>query len=142
MLPAGNIGIIAAARFRTAAAFSGIDASPSFARRLRTTHTTAIAAQQLEPTLKRISASAAAVDEMAVSVNRAGAQVGNAADVAASGVQQLRGETLPDVKRLVGELNQLAGALRRLSEQTERSPSSLLLGAPTRPPGPGEKAQP
>ena len=34
----------------------------------------------------------------------------------------------------------LALSLRRLSEQTERNPSSLLLGAPTLPPGPGEKA--
>ena len=51
-------------------------------------------------------------------------------------------ETLPELDRLLAQLNVLAGSLRRLSEQTERNPSGLLLGAPTLPPGPGEKARP
>jgi phospholipid/cholesterol/gamma-HCH transport system substrate-binding protein len=39
-------------------------------------------------------------------------------------------------------LNVLASSLRRLSEQTERDPSSLVLGNRSLSPGPGEKAKP
>jgi len=40
----------------------------------------------------------------------------------------------------MAELQQLAGALRQLSEQTAVSPNSLLMGKPKPQPGPGEQA--
>ena len=64
------------------------------------------------------------------------------ASSADGGVQQLRTETLPELARLISELNQLATAMRHLTEQTERQPSSLLVGAPTRPAGLGERLGP
>jgi len=57
-------------------------------------------------------------------------------------VQQLNGEALPELTRLMSELNELSMSLRRLSEQTAGSPSSLLLGSPAPRPGPGESETP
>ena len=63
-------------------------------------------------------------------------------DAADRGIRQLSSESLPDLERLLAELNVLAGSLRRLSEQTERDPSSLLAGNRSLSPGPGERAKP
>ena len=110
----------------------------------RTTHQTAQASAQLGPAIERVTAgvnrSAEAIDQAAQAVTRAGDGATRAADSAASGVQQLRGQTLPELARLLAEANQLAASLRRFSEQTERSPSSLITGRPARPLGPGETA--
>jgi phospholipid/cholesterol/gamma-HCH transport system substrate-binding protein len=103
---------------------------------------TSRASEQLGPTLDRISTSAAAVQAMAVAAEAASVRGGAAADAATASVQQLGSETLPEVARLVAELAALSASLRRLSEQTTQSPSSLLLGAPPPEPGPGEKAPP
>jgi phospholipid/cholesterol/gamma-HCH transport system substrate-binding protein len=95
----------------------------------------ASASERIGPALDRVAAGAAAVEKLAVSA-------GHTADAAASGVQQIRAGTLPEIDRLLTELNQLALSMRGLSEQTRQAPSSLLLGGPTRPPGPGEEAPP
>ncbi len=108
----------------------------------RTARLAAQAGEQLRPTLERIAASALAVERMAEVANTASARAGRAADAAASGVQQLGGETLPELTRLMTELNQLSASLRRLSEQTAGNPSSLLVGSPAPRPGPGESARP
>ena len=115
----------------------------------RTARRTAQASEQIEPALRRIAASADAVQQMADAARRmadaaglASAGVGRTADAAASGVQQFQVQTLPDLAGTLAELSRLAVSLRRLSEQTERNPSSLLLGGPARPAGPGEKAPP
>ncbi len=100
------------------------------------------AGEQLGPTLERIASSAEAVQRMADVAKGASARAGEAAEAAASSVQQLDGETLPDLARLMAELNQLSASLRRVSEQTAASPSSLLLGSPTPRPGPGEGTKP
>lgn len=105
----------------------------------RTVKLTARAARELEPALARISASAKSVQAMADETRLTSQRVGLAADNAASGVQQLRSETLPELDRLIDELNAVAATVRRLGEQTERSPNSLLTGAPQRPDGPGER---
>jgi len=108
----------------------------------RTARLTARAGEQLGPTLDRIAAGALAVERMADVANKASARAGRAADAAASGVQQLGGETLPELTRLMAELNQLSASLRHLSEQTASNPSSLLVGHPAPRPGPGESARP
>ena len=108
----------------------------------RTARLAAQASVQLEPALARISSGAAAFEGMSKVAGDAGARAGLAADAAASGVQQIRSETLPEFGRLMAEINQLAVALQRLSEQTQRNPSSLLVGGPTRPAGPGERVTP
>lgn len=108
----------------------------------RTARLTAQAGQKLEPTLDRIASSAQAVERMADVAAAASARAAVAVDAAASGVQQVGSETLPELSRLMAELQLLATSLRRLSEQTTGSPSSLLVGNPDPRPGPGEKARP
>jgi len=103
---------------------------------------TAQASQQLANAITRIASSAQAVERMADTAAQASEHAGRSVDEAASGVRQLSRETLPELQRAVAELVPLAASLRHLAEQTERSPSSLLLGRPTRPPGPGEQATP
>ena len=106
----------------------------------RTAKLAARAAEQLAPTLDRLSASAEAVESMADAAREASVRGGAAADAAAASAQQLSGETLPEITRLTAELAALSASLRRLSEQTTQSPNSLLLGAPLPQPGPGESA--
>ncbi|WP_425259305.1 MlaD family protein [Rubrivivax sp. RP6-9] len=108
----------------------------------RTARRAAAAAEQLGPTLDRIGDSAQAVEAMADVARKASASGGAAAEAARASVQQLNGETLPELARLMAELATLSASLRRLSEQTARNPSSLLLGAPAPPPGPGEGTPP
>ncbi len=108
----------------------------------RTAKLAARAGERLAPTLERIASSAKAVEQMADVARTAGAGVGLAADAAASSVQQIRSETLPDLAQLMSELNQLSASLRHLSEQTTSNPSSVLLGRPAPRLGPGETAPP
>ena len=108
----------------------------------RTARLAAQAGQKLEPMLDRIASSAGAVQRMADVAAGASARAALAVDTAASGVQQASGETLPELQRLMAELQLLAASLRELSEQTAASPSSLLLGSPPLRPGPGERATP
>ncbi|MDO8419531.1 MAG: MlaD family protein [Rubrivivax sp.] len=108
----------------------------------RTAHLAARAGEQLGPTLERIAAGAQAVERMAEVAASASIDAGRAADAAASGVQQLGTETLPELARSMAELNQLSASLRRLSEQTAHSPSSLLVGRSAPRPGPGESDRP
>jgi len=108
----------------------------------RTARLAASAGEQLGPTLDRIATSAQAVQRMADTANQASAQAGRAAEVAASGVQQMSSETLPELARLMAEVNRLAASMRQLSDQTAGSPSSLLMGGPEPSPGPGESARP
>lgn len=104
----------------------------------RSARAAAQAAERLAPTLDRIAASALAVERLADAAGGASARAARAADAAASGVQQLGSETLPELTRLMAELNELSVSLRRLSEQTAGSPNSLLVGSPMPRPGPGE----
>ena len=116
--------------------------SAGIANAARTASNTARATEQLGPLIARIGSGAEAVEKMANEAARASASAGRAVDAVGSGVKQFNSEALPELERLLAELNVLAGSLRRLSEQTERDPSSLLLGNRSLSPGPGEKAKP
>lgn len=108
----------------------------------RTAHNTARATEHLEQTLHRIAAAADAVEKMAKVATVAGERAGQTVDAAQGGVQEIRQDTVPALNQLLGELRQVAGSLQQLSEQTVRSPNSLLMGAPQRKAGPGEKVTP
>lgn len=116
--------------------------SAGIASTSRAARNVAQASEKLGPAIERIAQGAVAVEKMADQIARTGADASVAVNTAASGVRRIGSDTLPELDRLLAELNVLASSLRRLSEQTERNPSSLLLGAPTLPPGPGEKARP
>lgn len=108
----------------------------------RTARMAARAGEQLAPTLERVSRSAEAVARMAEAAGAASAKGGEAAAAARQGVQQLAADTLPELARLMAELQGLAASLRRLSEQATTSPGSLVLGTPPPRPGPGEETPP
>ncbi len=104
-------------------------------------------AQALPPLMARVGDSADAVQALGRSASETSRQLSQVAlsagaDVHAASVdlQRFSADALPELERLTGELKLLAGSLRRLSEQTERQPSSLLWGRGPRPPGPGELA--
>lgn len=104
----------------------------------RTADHTAQATQQLDSLIRRIGSSADAVEKMADNVTHTSTTTGQTVDAMGAGVKHFTSETLPEMERLLGELGLLSSALRRLTEQTERNPSSLLLGRRAMPAGPGE----
>jgi len=108
----------------------------------RTFQNTAGASAQISPVVERIGRSADAVEKMGTEVARTSASAGTAVDLAATQLQHLGNDTLPELTRTLAELSALSISLRRLSEQTERDPRGLLFGRKPVPPGPGEAAPP
>ena len=108
----------------------------------RTARNTARATEKLGPLIERVSRSAAAVDQIAVSAVRMTGSAEQTINAIGGSVRHVSDETLPEIDRLLAEIGTLTHSLRRLSEQTERSPSSLLRGRVANAPGPGEKARP
>jgi len=96
------------------------------------------ASAQIGPVLDRIGRGADAVERLGTTAAQASDNAGKAVVTVAGDLQRLTAETLPDLQRLMGELAVLSGSLRRLAEQTERSPASLLFGRSPVPAGPGE----
>jgi phospholipid/cholesterol/gamma-HCH transport system substrate-binding protein len=114
----------------------------TIANAARTAGNVAQASAQVAPLMARIASAADSVDKMAADVSGASADASRTINAADSGIKLLSTESLPELERLLAELNVLASSLRRLSEQTEHDPSSLLLGNRSLSPGPGEKAKP
>jgi len=100
------------------------------------------ASERLDPVMAQIATSATAIESMGNAATKASDSVGRTAEVATGSLRQLQNETLTELTRSLNTLNDLAASLRRLSEQTERNPNSLILGAPPRRAGPGEKVTP
>jgi phospholipid/cholesterol/gamma-HCH transport system substrate-binding protein len=107
----------------------------------RTFDNSARLSAQLGPVVERIGRSAAAVEKMGDEVARTSASAGKTFDAVGADAQRLSSETLPELQRLLGELNVLSTSLRRLTEQTERNPGGLLFGRKPVADGPGESAQ-
>ena len=93
---------------------------------------------QLGPVIERISRSAEAVRKMGDETALASSNAGKTVESVGADVKRFTSETLPELQRLLGELNVLSASLRRLSEQTERNPAGLLFGRSPVPEGPGE----
>ena len=73
-------------------------------------------------------------------VSKTSVSAGKTVNSIGADVKRFTAETLPELERLLGELNVLSASLRRLTEQTERNPSSLLFGHKPAPEEPGESA--
>ena len=104
----------------------------------RTFDHTAKATAQLGPLIEQVGRSAQSIDQLGQAATKASTQAGDTAEAVGADLQRFSAQTLPELQRLLAELNVLSASLRRLSEQTERNPSSLLLGRSRVPPGPGE----
>ncbi|OGB33711.1 MAG: mammalian cell entry protein [Burkholderiales bacterium RIFCSPLOWO2_12_FULL_61_40] len=99
---------------------------------------TAQASAHMEAVVERIGRSASAVERMGNAVAKTSASATKTVDAVGSDVKHFSTQTLPELERLLGELNDLTISLRRLSEQTERDPRGLLFGRKPVPAGPGE----
>jgi phospholipid/cholesterol/gamma-HCH transport system substrate-binding protein len=93
---------------------------------------------QLGPVIERVGRSADALQQFGTSAAQASADAGRTVGRVGAGLLRVADETLPELQRLLGELDALAGSLRRLSDQTERNPSGLLFGRRPTVDGPGE----
>lgn len=100
------------------------------------------ASKQLKPVLQRISRGADAVEKMGNEVSKTSVSTARTVSSVGADVKRFSAETLPELERLLGELNALSSSLRRLTEQTERNPSGLLFGRHPVPEGPGESSIP
>ena len=95
---------------------------------------------QVDPLVARISRSAAAIEKLGNDAASASTQAGQTVEAVGADVRGLTSQTVPAVQILVNDLTVLSASLRRLSEQTERNPASLLRGRLAVPDGPGEGA--
>ena len=94
---------------------------------------------QAGPMIDRVGRSAEAIEKMGNEVSRTSASAGKTVDSVGADVSRFTSQTLPELERLLGELSVLSTSLRRLTEQTERNPASLLFGRKPVPAGPGEE---
>lgn len=99
-----------------------------------TFNNTAKMSDDLPQLAQRVQRSADAFGRMSERWEQAGSQ----AISAVGNTQQFTRETLPEIHQLVQELRDLTGSLRRVSDQLEQNPSSLLYGKPKAKRGPGE----
>jgi len=113
-----------------------IDAA--LANAARTFDNSARASAQLGPVVAQVGRSAEAFERMSNETATASANAGKTVDALGADMKRFTGETLPELERLLSELNVLSASLRRLSEKIEGSPGGLLWGRRPVPPGPGE----
>ena len=106
----------------------------------RTLENASRATAQAGPVIDRIGRSAEAVEKMGNEVARTSASAGKTVNSIGTDVKHFTAETLPELERLLGELSTLSASLRRLTEQTDRNPSSFLFGRQPVPEGPGESS--
>lgn len=121
----------------------------------RTASNTAHATKELSPIMAKVgplidelAVTTSHIKQSALAIEKAGNEAavashsaGKTVELAGANFERFSAETLPEVQRLLGELNELSASLKRLSEQTERDPASLLRGRSTVPAGPGESSE-
>ena len=100
---------------------------------------------KIEPVINELNITIAQINRSALALEKAGneaaiasAGAGKTVTSVGANIERYSAETLPEVQRLLTELNELSTSLKHLIEQTERDPASLLRGRSTVPDGPGE----
>jgi phospholipid/cholesterol/gamma-HCH transport system substrate-binding protein len=104
----------------------------------RTARNTARLTEQLPQLVQRVERSADAFDRMTGQLGAAGASATGTIDGTRVDLQRFTGETLPELRELVGELRELTATMQRAADKVERSPSTLLFSQPPSRRGPGE----
>ena len=104
----------------------------------RTARNTARLTEQLPQLVQRVERSADAFDRMAGQLGAAGSSASGTIDGTRVDLQRFTGETLPELRELVGELRELTATMQRAADKVERSPSTLLFSQPPSRRGPGE----
>ncbi len=114
------------------------DIDSGIASAARTLDNASLATTRAGPVIERIDKAAVAIERMGDEVARTSAGAGRTIESAGGDLKRFTAETLPELERLLAELNVLSTSLRRLTEQTERNPAGLLFGRRPAPEGPGE----
>lgn len=96
------------------------------------------ASEELSEAMRDVARIAESVQGAALQTQRAGEAVQATAEGAASGVQQLRNETVPELQRVLVEARAATASIRRLLQEIEKRPNVLVIGREPPPPGPGE----
>lgn len=96
------------------------------------------AGESLPRLAPRIEAVIAQTEQLLTTLRATGEQVGATAGDSRRQLAYTGGVLLPRVERAVGDLGSAADSLRDLSDRLSANPQMLLLGPPTREPGPGE----
>jgi phospholipid/cholesterol/gamma-HCH transport system substrate-binding protein len=104
----------------------------------RTMHNTVRLSSEATELIARIRRSADAFDRMSGEGARAAAGAANAIEGARADLRRFTGETVPEARQLIAELQDLTASLRRFSDELERNPAMLVHGKPGAKPGPGE----
>ncbi|HEX4510746.1 MAG TPA: MlaD family protein [Burkholderiaceae bacterium] len=104
----------------------------------RTMANAARVSAQLDTTLARIDHAVDSFDAMSRQVGQTAAGANQAVTSVGSDVQRFTNESLPQLENLMNELSVLSASLRRLTDETERNPKSLIFGKSPAPKGPGE----
>jgi len=94
---------------------------------------------QIGPSLDKISRAAEAVEKLGNAGTLASTNAGKTIEAVGADVKRLTADTGPELHKLITEMSVLSSSLRRLTEQTERAPNSLLFGRSPAPLGPGER---
>jgi len=104
----------------------------------RTMANAAVVSARMDATLARIDKAADSFDGMSRQVDKTAAGAGETVTAVGSDLQHLSGDVGPQLETLMNNLSTLSASLRRLTEQTERNPKSLVFGKTPVPKGPGE----
>ncbi len=104
----------------------------------RTTANAARFTAELPALVQRIERSADAFDRMTQSLASAGTSAGQLVEGSRGEVAQFTGETLPEVRQLIGELREVTRTLRRTTSELERNPGTPVWGRPPAQRGPGD----
>ena len=96
------------------------------------------AIERIGPAIERIGPAADAVEKMGNAAAIASRSAADSVDTTAADARRFMAATVPDLQRLLGELEVTSASLRRLTEETKRNPAGLLFGRSPLPEGPGE----
>lgn len=103
-----------------------------------TLKSTAATSAELGKLAQRLGQTAGAVEHMADDIAKTSGATRGMLEDARSGLNQFGSQTLPEVNALVAEMRDLSASLKRVSNELEQNPSSLVFGRPPAKPGPGE----
>jgi phospholipid/cholesterol/gamma-HCH transport system substrate-binding protein len=107
----------------------------------RTFDNSARLTDQLGPVIERVGKGADSIRKMGDETAAASASASKTIDTVGADIKRFTADTAPDLQRMVGEVSILTVSLRRLIEDTERNPRSLIFGRKPVPDGPGEKSE-
>ena len=93
---------------------------------------------QLGPVVDRIGRGAGALEKLGNDAALASTNASNSVTAVGADVQKFTTSTLTEVQRVLAEISVLTASLRRLSDQTQRDPGSLLRGRSPPLEGPGD----